>query len=329
MFKLLKKKRKKEAKNINLPEYHVVIKKYIAKNVQQVILTFDAMQDKTHDLNLVIKNIDYDFKEEVSLKESDVISDIKYRLNLLSKTKKEQKEIIGEKIEAQEQRIKEIETGKIRFNVTKDKDDKDIKENVNILDEKVMLRNYKVLLYCIENDGDGSYIEINEQGMKQVSYLYDDGILKPIFHVSKDERINLHPNEGANRKRFYSEQYLIDKEFQEDTNNLLGSKLDKILKIAVIIILALEIFAAVQLISGYKDYQKQIDDSFMNDMKRKAEGSSIDCAYWYSQVMKTNFNIVDEYYKELTNETESTKNKDEVINPITRLSNKLLAMGTG
>ena len=207
-----------------------------------------------------------------------------------------------------------------------DDDKKATRKLVNVLDFEDEERELKVLKNCLENCGDGSYIEINEKGQKQVQYKHASGIFIPIKHITTPEGVSLYPNEGANKKRFYSEQYLIDKEFQEDANSLLGSKLDKLLKFAVVIILALEIFGAIYLMNGFATYHKQVDQSFISTMEAKAIGSSIDCAYYYSLIMRTDFDVIQHFNDRLMNKTEEGGQANKQENFIIDMKSKLLAM---
>lgn len=277
-FKKVKEEKSKE-KKVGENIVRISIKRLLGDSVPYTIAEFDAIQDRDNSGNLVLINDASNFKEDVEVVQDQLISDLKFTLDLHKIGKEGKIHKLKEAIERQEKFIKSIENGTVaRKDKGPDGKDIDVRVKVNKIDEEIKLRRYKVFFESLENSGDGSYEEIDVTGMKKVSYLYKGGILFPYKIINAKN--TMFPDITSKRKIYKTEQDIIDKEFMEDNKGFM-SGWKQYLWIGLI---------AIMIIANVYGYTKlsqawgQFDESKMNELVLAADQSAIKCAYYYATI---------------------------------------------
>ena len=227
---------------INKSTVRIVIKRLLANKIPVEIAEFDAVQEK-EGYNLVLVGDNGKFREDLEIIKHDIITFYKDKLKLMSEgmTREQKIKVVKEKIRQQEELVKKIKDGEIKNEIKEVKNDKDvvITKRANIIDEQNKLTAFKVLLYDIENEGEGSYEIINLGGQREKHFLYMDGMLYPYFHRATD--LTLHPDIATKRKHHRSEQLLLDRDLTEETKSVFTGVFLNIMKVLFIVLFALTI----------------------------------------------------------------------------------------
>jgi len=233
-IKLYKKKNDDGKKGTISSNIHVVICKLLNDRTPVEVAEFNASQIKDENFNMRVSNEDLNFKEEIERKKHYIIELLNYKLELTDLPKDEKIKKVEEKIKSIENDITQIKDGKI----LKLKDGKRIidkegnieSDKINKKDLETDLRHYKVLLFIVSNNGDGSFEIINSNGQREMRFLSHDGIFDPYFYRSSSDNgqpLTMYPDIGLSRK-YYKEidertenRYLKQ---QNDTNFFSGFK---------------------------------------------------------------------------------------------------------
>lgn len=292
---LLKKKKGNDTK-ISSNEVCVIIKGLLGGKTPREIGRFKAIEENDENYNLVLRGDDGKFKENIDNVKHDIIDYLKYKLDLNQTSYKEKIQLVKDKIIKQENKIRDIEDGYHVDEKTK------IKTKVNLYDEEDRLRHYKTLLFSIENEGDGSYIELLQDGTRQITFLSQDGILTPYFMNAP--KVTMYPDIGSKRKLYRGEQLLIDQELKDDLAGDWGNLLKWAIKIIPVVILVINIFWSVNLMDRSSELDKFYDESYIKSLQDKWDLTNIKCADYYAQTMEANVDIINHYKNNLLNDND-------------------------
>ena len=273
------KKKKKEDKSIKAPLVRIEVKRLLGNSVPYTIARFDAIQDKDPDGNLVLINEDANFKDDVEITQNKLIQKLHYTLDLHSLDDTAKKEKVQKRIDEQDRFVKSIKEGYV---IKKVKNEQGIEEEkkvkVNKIDEENKLEQYKVFLDTLTNSGEGSYEEIDLDGVKKVSYLLKEGVLYPYKLIKANG--NLYPDISVDRKVYKAEQDLIDKEFLNDTKDFFsGFKTYLMIGLLAIIIIA-NVVWTTKVMSLYNEW----DESNIAELVKSSEGSAVLCAKYFATI---------------------------------------------
>jgi hypothetical protein len=278
-------RRKGGEPNLSKSQVSIVVKRLMGGRVPVTVASFTAKQTRQSDFNLQLEDAEHNFKEDITFSKAQIIETLQYKLDFGTKTTIDKIKLVKDKIVAQEQRLKSIDKGVLIENVVKEGKTTELKIKVNLIDEENNLKFYKVLLECVENEGDGSYEEIRKDGMKQITFLYDEGVLYPYFwNVTKH---TLYPDRGTKRKVHKPEQDLIDKEFMEETKSPFGG-FAKSLMWALFVILFIGNFVWTAKNMSYND---DLNERW-NEIEAEAKECTIECANYISQNAKSNAEVI-------------------------------------
>ena len=242
------------------------IKRLMANKVPVTIATFIAEQKKDENFNVILEGDDGRFKQELSIMKERVIDILKSKLELRGYSQEKKLQIINQKIREQEDRIKKIEKGEIIYregisekDLEKLKKDNPDAVKVNIINERNKLKHYKVLKYIVENEGDGSYEEIDVDGMRCMSFLSKDGDLIPIFHNAS--KVSMYEDIASKKKFYKQEQDKIELEFLRENKSIFGGYFDNFLKVVFIILFIANVIWAGYNASVAKKYAELYSSS--------------------------------------------------------------------
>lgn len=310
IFKVFQKKDKeggsKEPQTkIGSPQVRIVIKRLMG-NMPVVIAEFDAMQDRDSDYNLKLINAEYDFKEDITIANHRIIDSLKYKLDIMNTTGETPKdtrnkrlEIIKKAVLKQEKKIKELKNGietkpgtKVKqptkpvdtfeddLELPAEKDSRetvpDVKTHTNVIDEEYKLAELKALRFCIENESEGSYEEINVQGARQMSFLLMDGVLYPYKHASTN--VTLYPDIGSKRKIYKDKQDIIDAEYLDENRGAFSGLWKNMGQIVLAVLIVANIYWAMELSSDRAEFTDMVDTSAFGEMLDMAGNSYLKCA---------------------------------------------------
>jgi len=294
-LKFGKKKNDDKLEKISNSEVSIVIKRLMGGRTPITVAEFKAEETNDENYNLILQGDGGSFKENIDNVKHDVIDYLKYKLDIKQMPFERKIKTIKDTITTQEKKIKDIDNG-----FWKDENGKSIK--VNIYDEEDKLRHYKALLFCVENDGDGSYIELLQDGTRRITFLSEEGILTPYFHNASN--VSMYPDVGSKRKQFRSEQLLIDQELKDDLSNDWGNLLKWALKVVPVVLLVLNIFWSSNLMSRSSELDNFYDESYIKTLSEKFDMTNIKCADYYAQTMEANVDIINHYKENVLNSIE-------------------------
>lgn len=297
-------KEEEKRKNILSNRVKVIIKRKLGEHLYGIAGQFYC-EEKKDDVSssLVIYNEKRKFKESLDQTKQSFINNLSYKLNLKKLTTGGKIDAVLTKIDEQEERVKSISEGKINGEI------------VNEIDERNKLKHYKILLDYVKYSGNGSYEEINENGERQYTFLFDGGMYIPFFHGSTN--VSMSPDHGSKRKIWRAEQDLIDQEKLRD----LGSPWEQLFKklglIALTLLLIANVYWTNQVMTKSQEYDQFLDSSSYKDLVEKIETSNLKCAVYYSQSMEENVELLEwsrQYLKdalEYSNSEQAKETEDE------------------
>jgi uncharacterized coiled-coil protein SlyX len=283
-------KKKKETERLSKAGSTVVkvsVQRIIGSGLRTEVLKFDALQDRDNAGNIIIKNEEYDFREDLDFVKEKVIEDLEYRLALISGTKETKINKINDAIKEQETRIKNIRDGKL----TLIEDNKEVQYNVNPIDEDVKLTQLKVLRDSLKLDGKGVHEFIDVNGFRVYDYKFEDGVLFPIVYHNKEN--SLSPDKTAKRKNYRSEQDLINTEYLEDKSSPFSGFGRVIMWVLFIVLFAGNIWWAMDNSARSSEITEQWDESNIKKLIEASELSTIQCASYLATSAEVNQEIVE------------------------------------
>jgi len=250
-------------------DVYVEIKRLLGGKIPVSVTTFVATQTRDSSYNLQLEGLDGQFKEDVTILKEKVIEYLIYKLNLKNIPLNERIRIIKEAIKKQEDYIKSITNSGKAQPLQKDGESSPTQSTtktdtaqVNILTEERTLQQFKVLLFCVQNEGTGSYEELTADGFRKMTFLYQDGMLYPYFikaPVEGEEFLTLYPDIGSKRKFYKNTQDLIDAERREEMRNPLGNAFFNIMKVLFVVLFVLNMFWSYQLAKDKSTYMEVVD----------------------------------------------------------------------
>jgi hypothetical protein len=281
-MKIFGKKDEKKTKKVSENVVRIEVLRLLGGTVPYTIAKFEATQERDSDNNLVLIESAYSFKDDVDIVQHKLIQDLDERLELHKKSIEERKEVVKKKIVEQQDLISKIKDGYIHKKVTENGKEVEKKIKINKIDEDKKLREYRILLTHLEENGAGSYETIDSDGLKRIMYLYKEGILIPYKFISVKN--TLYPDISTKRKVYKENQDLIDQEFFNDNKGFF-SGWKKWVAIGIMVIWLLSnIYYSVNLNRAYATFDEN-----------KAEEYSTKCAYWCSTIADETKNFIKTY----------------------------------
>lgn len=273
-----KKEDKDKQKKLSENVVRINVKRSVG-GLPYTIAEFDAIQDSDGSNNLILVNESANFKDDVEIVQDKVFSDLTLTLDLHKLSIEEKVTKLGEVIAKQETLIRSIDAGCIKKRSTTEEGKEEIvKVRVNLIDEEMKLKRYRVLLDHITKYPEGSYEEIDVDGRKRVNYLYKAGVLYP-YNIGT-AKVTMYPDITSKRKIYKTEQDIIDQEFINDQKGFM-SGWKQYLWIGLIALMVIgNVYGYVKLAQGYAAF----DEGTMMQLLDKAEGSAIKCAYYYATI---------------------------------------------
>jgi len=211
----------------------------------------------------MIKNEDKFFKEDLSFLKEPLIEDILRKVKNRFSSKDEQIKALDIAIKNQDERLSRIVGGKLKpikvLNSPEIKEDK--WEKVNKISEDCKLRILKVTKFTLENEGEGSFEQIESDGMRCITYVAQDSHLTPMFiKVPNDpkthEPITMYKDESLKRKYQKEATDIITSDYMDSMND----KTSKLLAIASKVLLVLLVLANIFLFMHNINRDKAISE---------------------------------------------------------------------
>jgi hypothetical protein len=284
-------------KNITTPQIDIVVKRLQGETPVH-IAKFRAIQNRDRTFNLKIINEEFDFKDDLDLTKNIIIDSLNYKLDLVNISDEEKLIKINAEILKQEQTIKEIEL--------KGESNKFAEiGNKNIHDERHRLNCLKVLKHTISNKGRGTFEEINMEGFRQRTYLLQNGTLIPYFHNA--EKVTLYPHQAINRKIHRETQDMIDRDFIDENTSKGGLMFNNFLKIAVVILLILNVWWGMENQSTSAELSDMATNSQWAEIMKDSKASALLCAEYLSTQVSTNNDLITYAKDYLLNESKKEK----------------------
>jgi hypothetical protein len=276
-----KKKKKEQASGISGYKIHVIIKRIVGK-VPIVVAEFDAIQKRDNASNLIIENEKMDFKEDLDISRSPIIDFLKTKLDPTWDNQKAVSEI-DNKILKLNEKIKNVKDGKIT------EGDQEIQ--VNIIDLKNEVRSYQALKYCIENEGEGSYEIVNNEGNRQMEFANINGVYYPYFHrTDVDEKskskITIYPDLATKRKLYKESDDRVLNDYLDANKEGFFSGMKGILIIIAVVILFV---TGTILHVRVNERASEIDSIIEREIapyRRALNEASTSCIYYYVRALE-------------------------------------------
>lgn len=298
-----KKKKKKDTNEINISsaEVRVVIKRMLGK-VPVTIASFTATQQRDEVKNLVLVSAENDFKEDMNFTQQKIIDSMKTALEVSNISSEEKAKKLREKVENQNALIRSIKEG-YAYVKTKNKvtgEEKKEKVKVNYIEEENRLKLYKLLEFHYKHYGEGSYEEIDNDGFRRITFKFQEGIFYPYYFC--DDSTTIYADMTSKRKIYKQEQDLIDLDYLNENKHFLSGWKG----IAVLAFCLLFLFGNMFYSYKLHNMYNQWDESNIADLIDKAEGSALNCAYYYATIGEetaTFINSMNNNNKEVENNT--------------------------
>jgi len=326
--KFIKKKESDESKRqkISKPVVHIVIKRLMG-NMPIIVAEFDAVQDRDDDFNQKLINDEYHFKEDLDISKHKIIELLKYKLDLENikaedvdgDGKVTKRDVLKMKLKAIDKKIaeQEIIVKDLKYNdkkkVLKPGEDEELKEegdDLNLIDEEYKLNQLKALRFVVQNEGDGTYEEINSSGARQMTFLLKEGVFYPYYHCATN--VTLYPDIGSKRKIYKERQSMIDGDFAEENRNPFTGIFKYALQVIFVLLIISAIYWNLELQQDRQEFTEFMDQSAMANILEKAEGSYVKCADIYTELIDTNKEFINIGKNKLFNGTEPDANSGNV-----------------
>jgi len=167
--------------------------------------------------NLIVMNEEKRFKEDFNFNQDRIFEMLTFSLQKQKKNKKDKLTIITNAIKIQEELVNSIAT-KVKEN-----------ETYNALDEKLKLRQLKVLRESLQMEVTGNYMRLGKGGIRQYEFVVIDGILYPYFFGSRWYRV--YPDLLIKKKIFNQENTI----FRNEVGNLQKNIMNWLIIIVLVI----------------------------------------------------------------------------------------------
>lgn len=255
---------KKPRNNLSSNVVSIKILTEFGGNIPMVVMEFEATQERDSYHNLVLLNEDHNFKEDLEVVKSEIIEDLKYKLNFIGKSEDKKLKIVDEAILRQEQLLIKLKSHD--YVLTKEKSKE--KEYFNKIDEQNKLNKLKILKESVKSEGEGSYEAINRDGMREYTYTLKQGLLYPVFYNSCKN--TLYPAIDSKKKIYKEEQDALKQEYLDELGGT-GTGLFRNVIIAGMVTAFLATLLAMYWGFSYAgDMAKSYDDSEMAKIERAA-----------------------------------------------------------
>jgi len=280
----------------------------ITNNTYIEIGFFIANLKKDSSDNLILENVENNFKEELNFEKETAISDLLLKLKKRFSSKTEQIKEIDEAIARQDDLIKSIKDGKVE-NGTTPIDGKTEKkyDKVNIITEKAKRNTLLASKYALEHEGDGGFEIIDNDGSKTYTYLLQDGLYYPMFYSApriQGEPVTAHP-EVYQKKKLYKEAIeIFAQDFAESKNDPFKGWFMLAMRILLVIILIGNIFWAV----NNKNWSMSLSERELNSASGICIKTQAECARAVGIQIEANSKLINYALKNL-NVSNSTVQK--------------------
>jgi len=292
----------------------IKVKKLLGDRVPLTFAEFTATQKKDRSFNLTLVNEENNFIEYMSIIKLQMIEQLLFKLDTMAKNKNEKIELIQNKIKKQEERLKKIKNG--MFKETVEENNEQVEKDINIIDEENKLLAYKGLMFVVENEGEGTYEEINLNGERQMSFLYNDGILYPYFHNAT--KISLYPGIATKKKIFKDEEQQLIEDYREEIGGGKAGLFSNILKITVVILIIGLMAGNYHTWKQSTNFNKFMDKSFI----KEAELSAVKCASYLSRISAEEYEMIkknNEYILNLSLNENPEQAKKGIVETATKI----------
>lgn len=219
-------------------------------NTPVEIAIFEAEIIRDKDNNLVITNVDKFFREDLAFLKEPLVEDVLRKVKNRFSSKTEQIKALDIAITNQENRLSRIVAGKLKPLATKEVPEippEDKWEKVNKISEDCKLRILKVTKFTLENEGEGSFEQIESDGMRCITYIAQDSHLTPMFiRVPNDpktnEPITMYKDESLKRKYQKEATDIITSDYMESMNDNVSKTLAMVGKVLFVLLILGNIF---------------------------------------------------------------------------------------
>jgi hypothetical protein len=293
----LKKKQVDKNKNVSEPQVKIVIKKLMGGKIPITINEFLAIQKKDESGNFIYINESQNFLEDASIIQDKALQELEERLNLSELDLGKKIELLEKKLKAQEKIVKSIKDGYYINEEVKEEN----KEKLNIVEERKLLIQLKVLRNVIIQPKEGSFEEINAEGFRQITYMHDDGLLIPYFHSAPS--VTMYPAISTRKKYYKADQDLINQDYADENKSFGGVWFRSIMIIIFVVMFLGNMYWTFQINERANESMSILDSSAWTDLKINAENSAIKCAYYLATITETNKDFIN-FAKQSLNITE-------------------------
>ena len=233
--------------------------------------------------NLMVTNDEKRFKEDLNFQKDRIFEVLSFSNKLQNKTKKEKSNILSTSIQEQEDLVNKIAT--------------DVKLNAdyNAQEEKLKLRQLKVLRSSLQMETRGNYMRLGTGGIRQYEFVAVDGILYPYFFGSKWYRV--YPDLLVKKKIFNQENTI----FRNEVAGLQKGIMNWIMVITLVIGLLLCTVGGVMM---YHAYYKTADITLT------ANQGALSCTNTLAKINENYAGIIFDYQDLKQKDIESIKNTE-------------------
>ncbi len=224
--KIFEKKKQKDEqpeklKGVADTKVNVIVWKQLGGSIPVKTFKFKCTQERDSNDNLILKSEEMNFKENLNIEKHETLERIGNRLKFSTLDREGKLKIIKEKIKLQDALLSDIENGKVekqvldeKGEIKKDEEGKPVLKYINKLDEERVLKNYKILKYTVENEGDAIYEFLDDDGSREVNYMLMGGMFFPMpfnpttlsFYVGIDTKKKIYKQKSVD----YLDEYKND-----------------------------------------------------------------------------------------------------------------------
>lgn len=199
----------KELATTNTNHIKVVIWRALSEGlVAQVGQPIMCVEKPDANNNLTVMNEEKRFKEDFNFNKDRIFEMLEFSLQTQNKSKAEKAVLLNKAIKKQEEIVNILGT-----DLQKNKDK-------NAPDEKLKLRQLKVLRSSLQMETTGNYMRLGGGGIRQYEFVSIDGILYPYFFGSKWYRV--YPDLLVKKKIFNQENTIFRNEIAGTQKNVMN-----------------------------------------------------------------------------------------------------------
>ena len=239
-------------------------------------------QEKPDDNNnQIVINEERRFKEDFNFQKDRIFEVLEFQNRLQNHSKKKKAELLDTAIKDQEELVNEISS-----DVNKNKEH-------NIQDEKLKLRQLKVLRSSLQMETTGNYMRLGVGGVRQYEFVSVDGILYPYFFGGKWYRV--YPDLLIKKKIFNQENTI----FKNEIKGLQAGLLSWILIVGYVIMLIGWVIGGSMIYYGFTK---------THDITTIANQGAVSCTNTLAKINENYGTIINDYQNLKKKEIETNIN---------------------